>query len=89
MIYVNHVRMWPSWMDPSFSSLVKTFYHKTNQKSKRYVGRLLGSGYPRTKNCTNDLSWDHTYYAYTLKHQNYFLRNYMRESVEAIQERGP
>ena len=29
------------------------------------------------------------YYAYILKHQNYFLRNYMKESMEVIQEGDP
>ena len=62
------------------------FYQRTNQKPKRYIERLFGSGYLRTKNCTNDLSQDHIYYAYILKYQNYFLKNYMKEFGEAIQE---
>ena len=60
------------------------FYQRTNQKLKRYVERLLGSGYPRTRNYTNDLSWGHIYYEYIMKYQNYFLRNYMKEFVETI-----
>ena len=68
MIYVSHVRVGLTGWTPSFSFLVKMFYHKTNQKPKRYVGRLLGSGYSRTRNCTNDFSRDHTYYEYILKH---------------------
>ena len=74
----------PVGWTPSFNSSVKMFYQRTNQKLKIYVGRLLGSGYPRTRNYTNDLSRDHSYYAYILKHQSYFLRNYMKESVETI-----
>ena len=61
----------------------------TNQKLKRYIGRLLGSVYSRTRNCTNDLSQGYIYYAYILKHQSYFLRNYMKESMKAIQEGDP
>ena len=70
MVYVPQVRVGPNWMDPIIQFLVKTFYQKTNQMPKRYVGRLLGFGYPRTRNCINDLSRGHTYYAYILKHQN-------------------
>ena len=65
------------------------FYQKTNQKLKSYVEILLDSGYPKTRKCTSDPSWGHIYFAYILRHQNYFLRNYMKESVEAIQEGDP
>ena len=46
----------PAGWTPSFNSSVRTFYQKTNQMPKRYIGRLLGSGYLRTRNCINDLS---------------------------------
>ena len=88
IIYVPHVRVGPSWMDLVIQFLSKDVLPE-DKLPKRYAGRLLGSGYLKTRNCTNDLSQDHTYYAYILKHQNYFLRNYMKESVEAIQEGGP
>ena len=65
------------------------FYQKTNQKLKSYVERLFDFGYPKTRNCTNDLSRGHIYYAYILKYQNHFLRNYMKEFVEAIHEGDP
>ena len=84
MIYVPHVRVGPSWMDPIIQFLSKDVLPEDNWKPKRYVERLIDSSYLRTKNCTNDLSRGHTYYAYILKYQNYFLRNYMKESVEAI-----
>ena len=83
IIYVPHVRIGPNWMDLVIQSLSKEILPE-DKLPKRYAGRLLGSGYLRTRNCTNDLSRDHTYYAYILKHQNYFLRNYMKKSVEAI-----
>ena len=58
-------------------------------KANKYGGKPLGSSYSRTRNCTNDISRGHTYYAYILKYQNYFLKNYMKEFGEAIQEGDP
>ena len=42
-----------------------------------------GSGYPRTRNCTSALFLGHIYSAYTLRHQIYSLRTYMKGFVEA------
>ena len=85
MIYVPHVRVGSSWMDPIIQFLSKDVLPKDK---KRYARRLLSSGYSRTRNCTNDLSRDHTYYAYILKHQNYFLRNYNRSRLVGGRGRG-
>ena len=65
---------------------MKISYPRRNQKLIKYRGKLLGSGYPRTKNCTNAHFLDHTYSAYILKHQNYSLRSYMKGFVEVTLE---
>ena len=84
MIYVPHVRVGPSWMDPIIQFLSKDVLPEDKSEAEKICRRLLSFGYLRTRNCTNDFSRGHTYYAYILKHQNYFLRNYMKEFVEAI-----
>ena len=71
-------------MDLIIQFLSKDILPEDKLELKRYVGRLLGFGYPRTRNCTSVPSLGHIYSAYILRHQSYFLRNYMKESVEAI-----
>ena len=71
-------------MDLIIQFLSKDILPEDKLELKRYVGRLFGSSYPRTRNCINAHSLGHIYSAYILRHQSYFLRNYMKESVEAI-----
>ena len=84
MIGVHHVRIGPSWMDPIIQFLSKDVLPKDKSEAKRYVGKLLGSGYPRTRNCISSPSLGRTYSTFTLRHQSYSLRNYMKESMGAI-----
>ena len=84
MIYVPHVRVRPSWMDPIIQFLSKDVLLEDKSDAEKIRWKAPWFWLPRTRICINNLSQDHTYYAYILKHQNYFLRNYMKESVEAI-----
>ena len=47
---------------------------------------LLGSGCPRTTNCISASILGHTYCAFTLTHQNYYLKSCMKGFVEVTQE---
>ena len=89
MICIHHVKIGPSWMDPIIQFLSKDILLEDKSETERYVRRLLDSSYPKTRNCTSASSLGHIYFAYILRHQSYFLRNYMKESVEAIQEGNP
>ena len=59
---------------------------RRSQKLIKYGGKLLDSGYPRTKNCTNAPFLGHTCSAYILRHQNYSLKSYIKGFVEATLE---
>ena len=56
-----------------------------NQKLTKYEERRPIFGYQRTKNCTSALFLGHIYSIFTLRHQSYSLRSYMKGFVEAIQ----
>ena len=57
-----------------------------NQKLTRFGERLLGFGYPMTKNYANAHFLGHIYYAYILRYRNYSLRSYMKGFVEVTLE---
>ena len=76
-------------MDPIIQFLSKDVLPEDKLEAEKIRRKAPCSSYLRTRNCINDLSRGHTYYAYILKHQSYFLRNYKKESVEAIQEGDP
>ena len=61
-------------------------YQRINQKLTKYGERHLDFGYPRTKNCISAFFSGPIYFAFTLKYQSYFLRNFMKGFMEAIQE---
>ena len=84
MICIHHVKIGPSWMDPIIQFLSKDILLEDKSKTERYVRRLLGSSYPKTRNCTSASSLGHIYSAFILRYQSYSLRNYMKESVGAI-----
>ena len=71
-------------MDPIIQFLSKDVLPEDKSEAERIRRKAPRFWLSRTRNYTNDLSRGHIYYAYTLKHQNHFLRNYMKESVEAI-----
>ena len=52
----------------------------------RYEEKLFGFGCPRTKSYTSAFFCGHIYYTYTLRHQSYFWRSYIKGFVEATQE---
>ena len=56
-----------------------------NQRLIRYKEKLLGSNYLRIRNYTSAPFLSHIYSAYTLRHQNYSWRSYMKGFVEATQ----
>ena len=70
MIHVHNVRVGPSWMNPLVLFLKEDIYPKRRAKSTRYVERLLGFSYPRTRSCINAPFLDHTCSMYTLRFRN-------------------
>ena len=89
MICIHHVKIGPSWMDPIIQFLSKDILLEDKSETERYVRRLLDSSYLKTRNCTSASSLGHIYSAFILRYQSYSLRNYMKESVETIQEGNP
>ena len=63
-----------------------TSCQRINQKLIKYEERCLVYGCPRTKNCTSALFLGYIYSAFTLRHQSYSLRNYIKGFVETTQE---
>ena len=55
-------------------------------RQRRYEEKLLGSGCPRTTNCTNAHILGHIYCVSTLRHQNYYLKSYTKRSAKVTQE---
>ena len=76
-------------MDPIIQFLSKDVLPEDKSEAEKIRRRLFGSGYPKNRNCTSDPFRGHIYSAYILRHQSYFLRNYMKEYVKAIQEGDP
>ena len=60
-----------------------------NSRLTKCEERLLGFGYSRTKSCRSAFFLGHICYAYTVRHQSYFWRSYMKEFVEVTQEANP
>ena len=73
-------------MDPLVLFLREDILLGDKQKLTKYGERHLVSGYPMTKNYTSTLFLGHIYSTFTLRHQNYFLRNYIKGFVETTQE---
>ena len=61
-------------------------YQKRSQRLKKYEETLIGSGCPRTKNCTSTPILGHIYCVFTLKHQSYYLKSCMKGFVGVTQE---
>ena len=89
MIYVHHVRIRPSWMDPIIQFLSKDVLLEDKSEAEKIRRKAPRYGHLRTRNCTSAPSLGHIYSAFTLRHQNYSLRSYMKGSVGAIQEGDP
>ena len=71
-------------MDPIVSFLKEDILPSDKLEAEKI--RRPDSGCPRIRNCTSASSLGHTYCAFILKNQSYFLRNYMREFAEVTQE---
>ena len=84
MIYVPHVRVGPSWMDPIIQFLSKDVLPEDKSEAEKKRRKASWFWLSEDQKLYNDLSRGHIYYAYILKYQSYFLRNCMRESMEAI-----
>ena len=59
---------------------------KRSQKLKKYEETLLGSGCPRTTNCTSAHILGRIYCVFTLKHRSYCLKSCTKGSVGVTQE---
>ena len=86
VVHVHQVRVGPSWMDPVVLFLKEDILPEEKSEPTTYGERLFDSSYPRTKNCTSAPFLCHIYSAYTLRHQIYSWRSYMKGFVEATQE---
>ena len=84
MICVPHIRIRPNWMDLIIQFLSKDILPEDKLEAEKVCRKALRSGYPRTRNCTTAPFLGHIYSTYILRLQSCSLRNYMKESVEAI-----
>ena len=84
MIYVSHVRIGPSWMDPIIQFLSKDVLPEDKSKAEKICRKAPQFWLSEDQKLYKRSFSGHIYSAYILKHQSYFLRNYMKESVEAI-----
>ena len=73
-------------MDPIVLFLKKDILPEDKSEANKVRRRRLISGYPRTISCTSAHFLGHTYFAFTLRHQSYSLRSYMKGFMEAMQE---
>ena len=84
MTCIPHIKTGPSWMDPIIQFLSKDILPEDKLEAEKVCRKALRSGYPRTRNCTTAPFLGHIYSTYILRLQSCSLRNYMKESVEAI-----
>ena len=82
VVHIHQIRVGPSWMD----SIV--FFLKENilPKEKPEADKVRTKAPPRIKIFISAIFLGRTCYAYTLRHQSYFWRSYMKEFLEATQE---
>ena len=59
---------------------------RKSRRLKRYEEKLIGSGCPRTTNCTSARIPGHIYCVSTLWHQNYYLKSCTKGSARVTQE---
>ena len=85
-VHVHQVRVGPSWLDPIVLFLREDILPKDKSEVDKYGEMRLVSSYTRTKNFTSALFLGHIYSAFTLRHQNYSLKSYIKGFVETIQE---
>ena len=81
-VRIHEVKVGPSWMDPIVKFLKNDILPEEKSKDEKYKETLLGSGYPRTTNCTSAPILGRIYCVFTLKHQTYYLKG----SMGVIQE---
>ena len=84
MICVYHVRIRPNWMDPIIQFLSKDVLPKDKSEVEKIRRKAPQLWLSEDQKLYKRSFSGHIYSAYILKHQSYFLRNYMKESVEAI-----
>ena len=70
-------------------SLRRISYPRGNPRLTKCGERLFDFGCPRIKSCTSAFFLGHICYAYTLRHQSYSQKSYMKGFVEATQEADP
>ena len=76
-------------MDPISLYLERDILPEEKSEAKKYKEKLLGFGCSRIESYISVLSLVLTCFVYTLRHQNYSWRNYMKGFVGVIQEEDP
>ena len=82
--HIQKIEAGSSWMDPIIS-----FLKEDTLPSDKFEAEKIRRKAPRfwIRNCTSAPYLGHTYYAFILKPQSYFLKNYTREFAEVTQEK--
>ena len=85
-VHMHEVKMGLSWMDPIVRFLKNDILPEEKSKAEKYEETLIGSSCPRTINCISTPILGLIYCAFTLKHQNYYLKSCTKESVGVTQK---
>ena len=84
--HVQQIMVGSNWMDPIISFLKEDTLPSEKLEDEKIWRKRPDFGCLRIRNCTSTPSLGHTYYAFILKHQSCFLKNYTREFMEITQE---
>ena len=86
MVHIHQIKMGPNWMDSIVLFLKEDILPEEKSKADKVQKKTSRFWLSEDQSCTSALFLGHTYYAYTLRHQSYSLRSYMKGFVEAIWE---
>ena len=89
MIYVPHVRIGSSWIDPIIQFLSKDVLPEDKSEAEKICRKALRFWLSEDQKLYKRSFSGPYLLCIILKHQSYFLRNYMKEFVEVIQEGDP
>ena len=84
-VQVHQIRVGPSWMDPLVLFLKEgVLPHEKGEAKKKYGGKLIVFGCPRSKSCTNALSLDHTCFVFISRQWSHFWKSCTGGYMEVI-----